>query len=112
MNLKKENIKLIILGSNMSFLDKSKIIKHKSKIFQIVETKIISNLPDPNHLAFYLDQKYLDSQLMEILGPDEDIARIGLINCRLENNFYVRRIFDKTVVISINIPMQIESPRV
>ena len=102
-----ENIELIILGSNLHFLDINSIKKHKSNIFKICDLKIVNNLPNPVHESGYLDQEYLDNQLREIVGPDNDNIRICIINCSLENNFYVRRIFDKTAVLSLWIPKRI-----
>jgi hypothetical protein len=97
----KEKIDIMILG-NIPYKGLFRnISKWKSEIFEISISSSIKNLPDPSHEMEYLNQSFMDSQLMEIMGPDSDRLRIGIIFADLESNFYVRRISDKSAVISI-----------
>jgi len=97
-------VKIIILGNSGYFFSIRKILKHKSFLYKIVdEPKYINNLPDPNQIAPTLEQRYFDVQLVDLIGRDNrnDFLTICIINCELENNFYLRRIGHKTAVLSI-----------
>lgn len=107
--MKQYKIKLIILGASSCLFSLKKIKKHKSSFFKIVEIDHKVNLPEPDHYSYSLSQKYLDKQLIDIIGIDEDILRIGIINCYLQDDFYLRRISHKTAVLSINTPLDILS---
>jgi hypothetical protein len=107
--MKQCEIKLVILGASGGFFSLKKIEKHKSSFFKIVEVDHKVNLPEPEHDSVSLAQKYLDEQLIDIMGIDKNILTIGIINCKLQNNFYLRRISHKTAVLSINTPLDILS---
>ena len=73
----------------------------KSKIFDLSVSSVISNLPNPTHKRSFLNQCFNDDQLFEIIGKDNNNLRIGIIFADLQEDFYVRRISDKSAVISI-----------
>ena len=101
----KQKIKLVILGASDTFFSLKKIRKRKSSFFEIVETEHKVNLPEPDHDTKNADQEYLDNQLIDIIGIDEDILKIGIIYCKLQDDFYLRRISHKIAVLSIYKPL-------
>jgi hypothetical protein len=94
-------IKLIFLGNIKNYINLKKIVKWKSKIIKIEAGSIINNLPEPNHKSIFLNQEFKDEQLKTIVGEDTNELRICIINYSLEDNFYVRRLGNKTAIISI-----------
>ena len=106
--MEKIKIKLLILGSSHYLFSLKKILMHRSSLYKIIDTSHVLNLPEPKHIAQYLNQEYHDFQLNEITGQDVDgIIRIGIIYCDLENNFYIRRISSRTAILSIKNPLEI-----
>jgi len=98
---RKEKIEIIILG-NIPIKGILKNIEYwKSQILEISITSTVKNLPAPKNNTGYLNQFFDDSELAKIIGHDTLNLRIGIIFADLEDDFYVRRISDKSVVISV-----------
>jgi len=96
-----EKLEIVILGHIPNKGLVKRLCKWESNLFDLTVTSVISNLPNPSHDLEFLNPSYEDKQLKEILKEDTANLRIGIIFADLEDNFYVRRISNKTAVISI-----------
>jgi hypothetical protein len=103
----KINIEIIELGNLKGFIDLKKIMRWKSRIFEIRGIRSIGHLPKPRGENIYLDCEYSDSEIAEIIGVSSGCVRIGIINTSFSDNFYVHGIDENTAVISIKIPEEI-----
>jgi hypothetical protein len=99
-----QNIELIILGCISHLIDFPRIQRWNSKLFKITNIRTVHCLPEPNHVTPFLNQQFMDTQLADILGNDNDQLRIAIGNCELEDNFYIRRVRPRTAVISVRNP--------
>jgi hypothetical protein len=96
------NIKLIIIGHSDKAVDFNVILKHKSKFFKYLEIEHINNIPKPIKDDGYLDIVYSSTEISTLL---KDIKFDGLcfsvMNYRFDDNFYLHRVGNNKVCLSI-----------
>jgi len=100
--MSKTSIKLVIIGHIDKVVDFELIQNHKSNFFVIEELNRISDLPPPRKNDGYLDVVYSVEEITSIMSNIQcnDIC-IGIMNYRFVDNFYMHRINNKTMCISI-----------
>ena len=96
--MKKIKVKLVTLGNLKYPVDFSIVENWKSEIFEAHHVDQIQALPNSDGE----DWSYSDAQLSTLLVPDSDYDfTIGIINARLEDNFYLRPIENNVGVLSL-----------
>ncbi|MFZ3018310.1 MAG: hypothetical protein WA056_07640 [Gallionella sp.] len=97
--MKKIKVKLVTLGNLKYPVDFSIVENWKSEIFEAHHVDQIQALPDSDGV----DWSYPDTQLSELIAPDADYDfTIGIINARLEDNFYLRPLANNVGVLSLH----------
>lgn len=98
----KIKITLIRLGHIRHLVNLENIKKWKSNIFEIEEIQCLEYLPESNIEDGYLDQKYTKGELdKKISCPSTSDIAIAIMPYRFIDNFYMHRINEKCVVISL-----------
>lgn len=96
--MKKIRVKLVTLGNLKYPINFSIIEKWKSEIFEAHHVDQIQALPDSDGEGW----SYPDAQLNTLISPDAGYDfTIGVINARLESNFYLRPIANNVGVLSL-----------
>jgi hypothetical protein len=95
-------IKIIMIGHIDRIINFELIKKHKSKLFTIEELNRISDLPSSKIDNGYLDIVYSVDEIKDILSNIEcNGICIGVMNYKFEDNFYMHRIDNNKICISI-----------
>lgn len=98
----KIKITLVKLGHIEHIVNFKKLEKWKSNIFEITELQCIEDMPDGDISDFYLDQKFSKEELKRIVShSDNSDITIALMPCRFTDNFYMHRIGDNCLTISL-----------
>ena len=101
--LKKIPIKLVMIGHIDKIVDISEIKKHKSNLFTIQETSRISDLPSPEKNDGYFDIYYSKEEVSKMLHSiNYDGICIAIMNYRYDDDFYMHRVGQNKVCISIS----------
>lgn len=96
--MRKIKVKLVTLGNLKYPVDFSIVENWKSEIFEAHHVDQIQTLPDSDGD----DWSYPDTQLSQLIAPDADFDfTIGIINARLEDNFYLRPLARNVGVLSL-----------
>ncbi|PKP20336.1 MAG: hypothetical protein CVU05_09375 [Bacteroidetes bacterium HGW-Bacteroidetes-21] len=98
----KNKITLIKLGHVGHLVNLEKIRKWKSDIFEVTEIHCVEHLPESNVNDGFLDQKFTIKELSKIIScpKNSDIA-VAIMPYRFIDNFYMHRISNNCVVISL-----------
>lgn len=100
-------IKLIIIGHSDKVVNFDLIKKFKSKFFNFSDIERINNLPKPVKNDGYLDIVYTKAEIETVMNDIEfDGLCIAIMNYGFDDNFYMHRVGNKKVCISI---FQLES---
>ena len=100
--MSKISIKLIMIGHIEQIIDFDLIQKHSSKLFTIEELNRKSDLPAPNKDDGYLDVVYSVEEMTNILSDiTHDGICIGVMNYKYDDNFYMHRLDNNKVCISV-----------
>lgn len=95
-------VTLIRLGHVQHLVDFNSIIKWKSQLFTISGIDCIEHLPDSDVEDGFLDVKYTKSRLKTLIScPANSDYAVAVMPYRFEDNFYMHRVNDKCVVISL-----------
>lgn len=95
-------VTLIRLGHTQHLVDFNIIRKWKSDLFTVSGIECIDHLPNSDIEDGYLDVKYSKSKLKALIScPIESDYAVAIMPYRFEDNFYMHRISDKCVVISL-----------
>lgn len=98
----KTKIKLIILGHLRHSIDLQSLQKTKSNYFTIESLDRINNLPTPVNDTGYLNIVYSKDEIANILNDISfDGICIGIINYGFDDNFYMHRVGNNKMCISI-----------
>jgi len=101
--MSKISIKLIMIGHIDRIVDFDLIQKHKSELFKLDEFHRINDLPSSKNDNGYLDIVYSVDEIKVILSNVKfDGICIGIMNYKFEDNFYMHRIDDNKICISIS----------
>ena len=96
--MKKVKVKLVTLGNLKYPVNFSLIENWKSEVFEAHHIDQIQALPNTDGD----DWSYSDTKLSELIVADTDYDfTIGIINARLEDNYYLRRLKDNVGVLSL-----------
>ncbi len=96
--MRKIKVKLVTLGNLKYPVNFSNIENWRSEIFEAHHVDQIQILPNSDGD----DWSYLDTQLSELIAADADYDfTIGIINARLEDNYYLRPLADNVGVLSL-----------
>lgn len=92
-------ISLVTLGTIKHSVDFGFLEAWKSKIIKIDHRSSLAHLPN----AIGADWDYTDSQLRSVLKPDvaSDLT-VGLIDAPIEDNYYMRRLTERSAVLSLH----------
>jgi len=100
--MSKTSIKIIMIGHIEKIIDFDLIVKHSSEFFVIEELNRISDLPVPNKDDGYLDIVYSVEEIKKILSNiNHDGLIIGVMNYKYDDNFYMHRLDENKVCISV-----------
>lgn len=100
--MSKISVKIIMIGHIEKIIDFDLIQKHSSKFFAIEELDRIPDLPVPNKNDGYLDVIYSVEEMENILSNiTHDGLCIGVMNYKYDDNFYMHRLDDNKVCISV-----------
>jgi hypothetical protein len=95
-------IKLIIIGHSDKVVNFDLIKKYKSKFFNFSDIERINNLPNPQKNDGYLDIKYTKAEIQTVMKDIEfDGLCIAIMNYGFDDNFYMHRVGNNKVCISI-----------
>ncbi|MGD9554797.1 MAG: hypothetical protein AB7D96_04485 [Arcobacteraceae bacterium] len=95
-------IKLIIIGHSDRVVNFDLIKKYKSKFFNFSDIERINNLPNPQKNDGYLDIKYTKTEIQIVMNDIEfDGLCIAIMNYGFDDNFYMHRVGNNKVCISI-----------
>lgn len=96
------SIKIVELGNIKEKIDKKKLEKYKSEFFKIEQFEKIEILPPQLTNKNTLDIVYSKNEIAEIFkGIKFDGVIVGVMNYRFEDNFYMHRISQNAMVISL-----------
>jgi len=96
------SVKLIMIGHIEKIIDFDLIQKHSSKFFTIEELDRISDLPSPNKDDGYLDVIYSVEEMKNISSNiTHNGLCIGIMNYKYDDNFYMHRLDNNKVCISV-----------
>jgi hypothetical protein len=100
--MKRIKISLILLGHSDNLFSVNKVKNWKSDLFEINCIQRIKTLPDSEINDSFLDQKYCREQIEGIVDcPEQSDIAFGIMGYRFIDNFYLHRIKDKCVVLSL-----------
>lgn len=95
-------VTLIRLGHIQHLVDFNMIRRWKSDLFAITGIECIDNLPCSDVEDGYLDIKYTKSSLKNLIScPENSDYAIAIMPYRFEDNFYMHRISNKCVIVSL-----------
>ena len=98
----KYKITLINLGYAERLVDLQKVKKWASKLFEIIEIRCVDQLPESEINDGYLDHKYTIDQLHTLIScPNDSDFAVAIMPYKLIDNFYMHRIGENCVVISL-----------
>lgn len=98
----KNLITLIKLGHVGHLVNLEKIKKWKSDIFEVTEIQCVEHLPESKVNDGFLDQKFTIQELKKIIScPNNSDIAVAIIPYRFIDNFYMHRISNNCVVISL-----------
>ena len=98
----KHNVTLIRLGHVHHLVNFNILRKWKSELFSITGIESIENLPNSDIDDGFLDIKYRKQDLEKIIScPKNSDYAIAIMPYRFNDNFYMHRISNKCVVISL-----------
>lgn len=98
----KSKITIIKLGHIDHFVNIQKIKKWKSNLFEVINIQCVEHLPDSEIIDGFLDQKFTKEKLSEIIScPKGSDFAIAIMPYRFIDNFYMHRIRNNCVVISL-----------
>ena len=98
----KHNATLIRLGHVHHLVNFNILRKWKSELFSITGIESIENLPNSDIDDGFLDIKYRKQDLEKIIScPKNSDYAIAIMPYRFNDNFYMHRISNKCVVISL-----------
>jgi hypothetical protein len=96
--LKKIRIKLVTLGNLKHRLDFRLIERWRSKVFKAEHVDQVQALPNTTGDSW----SYPDTQLARIVAPDsQHDFTLAVINAPLQDNYYLRRLGNRTCVLSL-----------
>lgn len=96
------NIKLIIIGHSDRIVNFDLLKKYKSKFFKFSDIERVNSLPNPNKDDGYLDIVYSKEEISSIMQDIKfDGLCIAVMNYVFDDNFYMHRIENNKVCISI-----------
>lgn len=98
----KLKIALIKIGQVEYFANYNKITKWKSKLFEIGTIQCVADAPDSDVFDGYLDKKYTRECLKTVIScPKGYDFAIAIMPYRFEDNFYLHRLSENCVVLSL-----------
>lgn len=98
----KYKVALIRLGHSQHLVDFQFIQKWKSKLFSVSGLYCVEHMPDSDIVDGYLDVKYSREQLKTLVScPEYYDYAVAIMPYRFTDNFYMHRVSDKCVVISL-----------
>lgn len=98
----KYKVALIRLGHSQHLVDFQFIQKWKSKLFSICGLYCVEHMPDSDIVDGYLDVKYSREQLKMLVScPEYYDYAVAIMPYRFTDNFYMHRVSEKCVVISL-----------
>lgn len=98
----KQKIKIIELGNLRKPLNRKWLGKHKSNLFEITEYSQREFLPRPSGNYGTLDVVYSKNEITILLKDEKyDGIIVGIMNYGYDDNFYMHRIGDNSMVVSI-----------
>lgn len=101
-NMNMIKIKLIIIGHSDRVVNFDLIKKYKSKFFNFSDIERINNLPNPKKNDGYLDIVYTKTEIQTVMKDIEfDGLCIAIMNYGFDDNFYMHRVGNNKVCISI-----------
>lgn len=101
-NMNMIKIKLIIIGHSDRVVNFDLIKKYKSKFFNFSDIERINNLPNPEKDDGYLDIVYTKAEIQTVMNDIEfDGLCIAIMNYGFDDNFYMHRVGNNKVCISI-----------
>lgn len=110
----KSKITIIKLGYIDHFVNIQKVKNWKSKLFEVTDIECVEHLPDSDIIDGYLDQKFSVDELQDIIScPKNSDFAIAIMPYRFIDNFYMHRIGNNCVVISLcDIPEILEKEKI
>jgi hypothetical protein len=101
-NMNTIKIKLIIIGHSDRVVNFDLIKKYKSKFFNFSDIERINNLPNPEKDDGYLDIVYTKAEIRTVMNDIKfDGLCIAIMNYGFDDNFYMHRVGNNKVCISI-----------
>lgn len=101
-NMNMIKIKLIIIGHSDRVVNFDLIKKYKSKFFNFSDIERINNLPNPEKDDGYLDIVYTIAEIRTVMNDIKfDGLCIAIMNYGFDDNFYMHRVGNNKVCISI-----------
>jgi hypothetical protein len=101
-NMNMIKIKLIIIGHSDRVVNFDLMKKYKSKFFNFSDIERINNLPNPEKDDGYLDIVYTKAEIQTVMNHVEfDGLCIAIMNYGFDDNFYMHRVGNNKVCISI-----------
>jgi hypothetical protein len=101
-NINMIKIKLIIIGHSDRVVNFDLIKKYKSKFFNFSDIERINNLPNPEKDDGYLDIVYTKAEIRTVMNDIKfDGLCIAIMNYGFDDNFYMHRVGNNKVCISI-----------
>lgn len=98
----KYKVALIRLGHSQHLVDFQYIKKWKSKLFSVSGLYCIDHMSNSDISDGYLDVKYSRAQLKDcVFCPDAYDYAVAIMPYRFTDNFYMHRVSEKCVVISL-----------
>lgn len=98
----KVRIKLLFLGHPRHVINKNKLSSFSSKFFEISSVESIENLPKANKNDGYLDVEYSVEEVSNIITKTKNAdLTFAVMNYPYDDNFYLHRINDNAVCLSI-----------
>lgn len=98
----KHKITLVKLGHVDRIVEFKRILKWKSKLFEINSNKCICYLPESDVVDGYLDIKYTNEKLSNIIScPEDSDYCIAIMPYRFNDGFYMHRIGVNCAVLSL-----------
>ena len=98
----KISIKIVLMGHLRHHLNLKSLQSVKSKYFKIETVEHIDNLPEPKNNDGYLSIVYAKDEISNFLKKTECSGIcVGIMNYRFEDNFYMHRVGNNKMCISI-----------
>lgn len=95
-------IKLIIVGHSDRVVNFDLIKKYKSKFFKFFDIERIDNLPNAKKDDGYLNIVYTKAEIQKVMNDIQfDGLCIAVMNYSFDDNFYMHRVGDNKVCISV-----------